>query len=38
VAILYGRQARPLAAAFLGIYAGLALLLAATMTALGGTA
>ena len=38
VGILYGRQARSVAAAFLGVYAGLALLLAATMTALGGTA
>jgi hypothetical protein len=38
VGILYGRQTRPLAAAFLGVYAGLALLLAVTMTALGGTA
>ena len=38
VGILYGRQARSLAAAFLGVYAGLALLLAVTMTALGGTA
>lgn len=38
VAVLYGRQARPLAAAFLGVYAGVALLLAVTMSALGGTA
>lgn len=38
VGILYGRQARPLAAAFLGVYAGMALLMAVTMTALGGTA
>jgi hypothetical protein len=38
VGILYGRQRRTLAAAFLGVYAGLALLLAVTMTALGGTA
>ena len=38
VGILYGRQARSLAAAFLGVYAGVALLLAVTMTALGGTA
>ena len=38
VGILYGRQARSLAAAFVGVYAGLALLLAVTMTALGGTA
>jgi hypothetical protein len=37
VSVLYGRRARPLAAAFVGVYAGLALLLAATMTALGGT-
>ena len=38
VGVLYGRQARTVTAAFLGVYAGLALLLAATMTALGGTA
>jgi hypothetical protein len=38
VGILYGRQARPLAAAFLGVYGGVALLLAAAMTALGGSA
>ena len=38
VGILYGRQARSLAAAFVGVYAGVALLLAVTMTALGGTA
>ena len=38
VGVLYGRQARSLAATFLGVYAGVALLLAATMTALGGTA
>ena len=38
VAVLYERQARRVAAAFLGVYAGVALLLAATMTALGGTA
>jgi Yip1 domain len=38
VAVLYGRQARTLAAAFLGVYAGVALLIAVTMTALGGTA
>jgi hypothetical protein len=38
VGVLYGRQARSMAAAFLGVYAGLALLLAGTMTALGGTA
>jgi hypothetical protein len=38
VGILYGRQARSLAAAFLGVYGGVALLLAVTMTALGGTA
>ena len=37
VAVLYERRARPLAATFLGVYAGMALLLAATMTALGGT-
>jgi hypothetical protein len=38
VGMLYGRQARSVAAAFLGVYAGLALLLAVTMNALGGTA
>ena len=38
VGLLYGRQARSLTVAFLGVYAGLALLLAAAMTALGGTA
>ena len=38
VGVLYGRRARSVAAAFLGIYAGLALLLAVTMTVLGGTA
>jgi len=38
VGILYGRPARSLSAAFLGVYAGLALLVAVTMTALGGTA
>ena len=38
VGVLYGRHARSVAAAFLGVYAGLALLLAVTMTALGGTA
>jgi Yip1-like protein len=38
VAVLYGRRARSLAAAFLGVYAVLALLLAVTMTVLGGTA
>ena len=38
VGVLYGRQARALTAAFLGVYAGVALLLAVTMTALGGTA
>jgi hypothetical protein len=38
VGVLYGRQARSLAATFLGVYAGLALLVAVTMTALGGTA
>ena len=37
VGVLYGRQARSVAAAFLGVYAGLALLIAVTMTALGGT-
>lgn len=37
VGVLYERQARSVAAAFLGVYAGLALLIAATMTALGGT-
>jgi hypothetical protein len=36
VGILYERRARSVAVAFLGVYAGLALLLAATMTALGG--
>lgn len=38
VAVLYGWRARTLAASFLGVYAGVALLLAVTMTALGGTA
>jgi Yip1 domain len=38
VAVLYGRRARTLAAGFLGVYAGVALLLAVTMTALGGNA
>ena len=38
VGVLYGRQARQLAAAFLGVYAGVALLIAVTMTALGGRA
>ena len=38
VGVLYERHARSVAAAFLGVYAGLALLLAVTMTALGGTA
>ena len=38
VGILYERPARSLSAAFLGVYAGLALLVAVTMTALGGTA
>jgi len=38
VGVLYGRQARSVAAAFLGVYVGVALLLAVTMTALGGTA
>ena len=37
VGVLYGRQSRSLAATFLGVYAGVALLLAVTMTALGGT-
>jgi hypothetical protein len=37
VGILYQRQGRTLAAALLGVYAGVALLLAVTMTALGGT-
>lgn len=38
VAVLYGRRARPVAVTFLGVYAAVALLLAVTMTALGGTA
>jgi hypothetical protein len=38
VAVLYRRKARTLAAAFLGVYAGVALLLAAAMSVLGGTA
>jgi len=38
VGVLYGRQVRPLAATFLGVYAGVALLIAVTMTALGGSA
>jgi hypothetical protein len=38
VGVLYGRHARSVAAAFLGVYAGVALLLAVTMTVLGGTA
>src|SRR5262245_40716352 len=38
VGVLYGHQARRLAAAFLGVYAGVALLIAVTMTALGGSA
>jgi hypothetical protein len=38
VAVLYERRVRPLAVTFLGVYAGVALLLAATMTVLGGTA
>jgi hypothetical protein len=38
VGVVYGREARRLAAAFLGVYAGVALLIAVTMTALGGTA
>ena len=37
VGMLHERQGRTLAAAFLGVYASVALLLAATMTALGGT-
>jgi hypothetical protein len=37
VAVLYERRVRPLAVTFLGVYAGVALLLAATMTVLGGT-
>lgn len=37
VGVLYGRRIRSVAAAFLGVYAGLALLLAVTMTVLGGT-
>ena len=38
VGVLYGRHARSVAAAFLGVYAGVALVLAVTMTVLGGTA
>jgi hypothetical protein len=38
VAVLYERRPHTVAATFLGVYAGVALLLAATMTALGGTA
>jgi hypothetical protein len=38
VAVLYGWRARTLALSFLGVYVGVALLLAVTMTALGGTA
>jgi hypothetical protein len=38
IGVLYGRRARSVAAAFLGVYAGLALLLAVAMTVLGGTA
>jgi len=38
VGTLYERPARSLSAAFLGVYAGVALLLAVTMTVLGGTA
>ena len=38
VGILYERQGRTVAAALLGVYAGVALLLAVTMSALGGTA
>jgi hypothetical protein len=37
LAVLYGREARRLAAAFLGVYAGVALMIAVTMTALGGS-
>ena len=37
VGILYERQGRTVVAALLGVYAGVALLLAVTMTALGGT-
>ena len=37
VGVLYGRQTRSVTVAFLGVYGGLALLLAVTMTALGGT-
>ena len=38
VAVLYRRKAGTLAAAFLGVYVGVALLLAAAMASLGGTA
>jgi hypothetical protein len=38
VGVLYRREARRLAAAFLGVYGGVALLIAITMTALGGSA
>jgi hypothetical protein len=38
VAVLYRRKASTLAAAFLGVYVGVALLLAAAMATLGGTA
>ena len=38
VGILYQRQGRTLAATLLGVYFGVALLMAVTMTALGGTA
>ncbi len=38
VGVLYGLQARRLTAAFLGVYVGMALLIAVTMTALGGNA
>jgi hypothetical protein len=37
LSVLYGREARRLAVTFLGVYAGVALLIAVTMTALGGT-
>lgn len=38
VAVLYQRRAASMTAAFLGVYAGVALVMAVTMTALGGTA
>jgi hypothetical protein len=37
LSVLYGREARRLAVTFLGVYAAVALLIAVTMTALGGT-